>query len=114
MNTEIGNTVWTQMNTIDRNLVWCMGTKNPTAIENGLRFQVNGLSFKGTVEITLNGKDLYDVKFLKCVRKQNPEMKALGLKVMDTVLTLQSEVNDVYAEDLMPLLESKVENRKAQ
>jgi len=92
----IARTIYTQMLQIDRNLVGCMGVRKPTACANGLTFSVNGLSFKGQVTITLNGKDLYDVVLT------TPRSK----KVVSTH-------NDIFVEDLMPLLESLVENRSA-
>jgi hypothetical protein len=94
---------------MDRNMVWCMGTHKPTVIENGLRFNVNGRFFKGIVEITLNGGDLYDIKFIKPVRKQNEIAKSVGVKKFDITNVVQSEVNDVFFEDMMNILGAKVE-----
>lgn len=110
-NKTVANIIWTQMKEMDRNLCMCMGVTGLTVIENGLQFMVSGLSFKGYVQITLNGKDLYDVKLLKQKRTQNQQMKSLGIKSFDVSLVVQSETNDVFVEDLMPLLESLIENR---
>ena len=39
---------------------------SPVAIENGLRFKVQGFKFRGVVEIKYNeGSDLFDVSFIK-------------------------------------------------
>ena len=91
-----------------------MGTKNMNLLERGLRFNVSGLSFKGVVEITLNGSDLYDIKFFKPVRKQNQVMKDLGIKRFDTTLEEQKHLGflDVFVEDLMHNLEIIVENKQ--
>lgn len=107
----IAQEIWSQMNVIDRNLVWCMGTTRPKTIENGLQFNVGGFSFKGFVQITLNGADLYDVKFVKSTRKQNPIAKELGVRFFDTTTEVYKEFNNVFVEDLMPLLEEIVEKR---
>lgn len=113
-NKEIANTIWGQMKAIDGNLCMCMGVSKLLVIENGLQFNVNGLSFKGLVQITLNGSDLYDVKLVKPVRKQNMVAKELGIKTFDTVLETKAEYNDIFVDDLMGLLEDTVENRKGK
>ena len=47
-------------------VVWSWGFHNPIALENGLRFNVQGYKFKGVVEVAYNeGRDLFDVRFLK-------------------------------------------------
>ena len=47
-------------------VVWSWGFNSPIAIENGLRFKVQGFKFKGIVEIRYNeGHDLFDVTFIK-------------------------------------------------
>ena len=46
--------------------VWSWGFNSPTAIQNGLRFRVQGFKFKGIVEVVYNeGRDLFDVSFSK-------------------------------------------------
>ena len=110
-NKEIANTIWTQMKYIDSNLIMCMGVQGLTVIDRGLRFKVNGLSFKGLVEVTLNGGDLYDVAFITHSRKRNETAKALGVIRFDMVRNVQEVVNDVFFDGLMELLEDRVENR---
>lgn len=110
-NKEIARTIWEQMTELDRNLCMCMGVQKLTVINSGLQFQVHGLSFKGLVQITLNGGDLYDIKFVKAVRKQNMVAKELGVKLFDISHEVVDELNNVFAEDLMGILEDKVENR---
>ena len=47
-------------------VVWPWGFHNPVAIENGLRFKVQGFKFRGIVEVVYNeGRDLFDVSFIK-------------------------------------------------
>lgn len=47
-------------------VVWSWGFNNPIAIENGLRFKVQGFKFHGVVEVKYNeGSDLFDVSFFK-------------------------------------------------
>ena len=47
-------------------VVWSWGFNSPTAIENGLRFKVQGFKFNGIVEVKYNeGRDLFDVSFIK-------------------------------------------------
>ena len=47
-------------------VVWSWGFNSPIAIENGLRFKVQGFKFKGVVEVKYNeGSDLFDVSFIK-------------------------------------------------
>lgn len=97
-NIEIAKEIYSQMRILDMNLVMCMGVQKLVAVDRGLQFRVNGLSFKGIVEIKLNGGDLYDISFIKPARGKNPA------RVLETI-------NDVFAEDMMAFLESKVENR---
>ena len=47
-------------------IMWSWGFNSPIAIENGLRFKVQGFKFKGFVEVVYNeGWDLFDVSFIK-------------------------------------------------
>ena len=47
-------------------VVWSWGFHNPVAIENGLRFKVQGFKFRGVVSIVYNeGSDLFDLSFIK-------------------------------------------------
>ena len=46
--------------------MWSWGFNSPIAIENGLRFKVQGFKFRGIVEVKYNeGSDLFDVSFIK-------------------------------------------------
>lgn len=59
---EIAKTIASQ---IGNKALFMIGAKNLVAIENGLQFKI-GKNSKGVnyVQITLNGLDLYDVRFL--------------------------------------------------
>ena len=47
-------------------VVWSWGFHNPIALENGLRFKVQGFKFKGVVEVVYDeGSDLFNVRFIK-------------------------------------------------
>ena len=47
-------------------VVWSWGFHKPMALENGLRFKVQGFKFKSTVEVIYNeGSDLFDLSFIK-------------------------------------------------
>ena len=47
-------------------VMWSWGFNSPIAIEDGLRFKVQGFKFRGIVEVLYNeGSDLFDVSFIK-------------------------------------------------
>lgn len=47
-------------------VMWSWGFNSPIAIEDGLRFKVQGFKFRGIVEVVYNeGSDLFDVSFIK-------------------------------------------------
>ena len=47
-------------------VMFSWGFNSPVAIQNGLRFKVQGFKFKGVVEVVYNeGRDLFDVSFIK-------------------------------------------------
>ena len=47
-------------------VVYSWGFHNPVALENALRFRVNGFKFRGVVEVAYNeGRDLFDISFIK-------------------------------------------------
>lgn len=114
-NKEIADTIWYQMRAIDKNLVMCMGVTKLCVIEQGLQFNVNGLSFKGMIKITLNWRDTYDVEFLKLERSYyvagEPNNYGRGKRYVNLPKQFK-KFTDIYVEDLMPLLEREVENRE--
>ena len=47
-------------------VIWSWGFNSPVAINDGLRFKVQGFKFRGVVEVFYNeGQDLFDVNFIK-------------------------------------------------
>ena len=69
------------------------GARDFVTSPKGIRFRVLGTKNKSNmIEITLNGKDLYDIKFLKYTASRM------------TTNTVKA-VNDVYAEDLVKVFE---------
>lgn len=47
-------------------VVYSWGFHNPMALENALRFKVNGFKFRGVVEVAYHeGSDLFDISFIK-------------------------------------------------
>lgn len=47
-------------------VMWSWGFNSPIAVDNGLRFKVQGFKFKGIVEVVYNeGWDLFDISFIK-------------------------------------------------
>lgn len=47
-------------------VVYSWGFHKPMALENGLRFNVQGFKFRGVVSIVYNeGSDLFDLSFIK-------------------------------------------------
>ena len=47
-------------------VMFSWGFNSPIAIQNGLRFKVQGFKFRGIVEVVYNeGSDLFDLSFIK-------------------------------------------------
>ena len=47
-------------------VVYSWGFHKPMALQNGLRFKVQGFKFRGVVDVVYNeGRDLFDVSFIK-------------------------------------------------
>ena len=72
-------------------VVWSWGFHNPVAIENGMRFRVNGFKFKGIVEVKYDeGRDLFNISFIK----------------RDKVVEV---VNGVYCDMIVDVIDNTVE-----
>lgn len=110
-NKTIANTIWQQLKSLDTNLCMCMGVQQLTVIEKGLQFKVNGLAFKGLVQITLTPADLYEIKFLKMKRHYYVNDLDAGIKRYVNLPEVVSVTGGVYAEDMPEILERTVEGR---
>jgi hypothetical protein len=93
---QVAKTILTQIHSLDK---WALGawgaqdfvsTNNPSS----LQFRVNGAKFKGKVVIHLNGKDLYDIDF------------GVG---KDLKWVSKHKEHDIYAEDLVKILDDYIE-----
>lgn len=72
-------------------VVFSWGFHHPVAVENGLRFNVQGFKFRGVVEVVYNeGHDLFDVSFIKA----NKVIATAKDIFFDSLV----EVIDVYVE----------------
>lgn len=72
-------------------VVWSWGFHNAKAVENGLRFNVQGFKFRGVVEVVYNeGQDLFDVSFIKA----NKVVKSIDGVFFDMLV----DVIDDYVE----------------
>ena len=105
---EIANTIRDQIRTIDKMALMAWGATKLTALPEtktslgGLQFEVKGLAFKGIIAITLNGSDLYEVEAKTKSRINRRTMEQVGLK-------RKFYTKDVYAEDLVNILDSVIE-----
>ena len=73
------------------NIVWSWGFNTPVAIENGLRFSVQGFLHKGKVEVVYDeGYDLFTVRLLNAdgsTKKEEEGVYLDGLvEVIDTLV----------------------------
>lgn len=72
-------------------VMWSWGFHQPIAIENGLRFKVQGYKFKGIVEVVYNeAHDLFDVKLIKA----NKVVKTIH----DVFFYMLADTIDYYVE----------------
>ena len=67
-------------------VVYSWGFHQPMALENGLQFKVQGFKFKGIVEVVYNeGRDLFDVRFLKANKVVNTIEGVFFDMLVDTI-----------------------------
>jgi hypothetical protein len=76
--------------------VWSWGANTWVGGESFLQFKVQGYKLKGTVRITLNGADLYNLEF------KNRKGKVVNA------------INDVYAEDMVDIIDNLVETNNGK
>lgn len=91
---SIAKTIHQQIKALD---FWALGAwaaRELTDCGDGLRFKVNCPKLKhGFVKITLNGSDLYDIRFMK--------MRSGKFIVDETI-------NDVFVENLVEVIDRRV------
>ena len=102
-NKEIATTILQQLG--GKRFIVFTGAKDFLAIDNGLRFKIGRNTSKtNRIEITLNGADLYDMRFIKYrpfsikVDHKKGEVKTIEEKI-ETI----KEFNDVYFDQLQEL-----------
>lgn len=81
------------------------GAKNLLALENGIRFTIGRNASKANrVEITLNGLDLYDIKFIKHTPyKIKVDYNKGTVKETQEKSVVLKEYNDIYCDMLQEL-----------
>lgn len=88
-NKQIAQTILSQLG--GNHFASMTGANNFVAVENGLQMNIRqNLSGANKLVIKLNGKDLYDVRFVRVAR---------------AAVKVKAEFNDVFAEDLARLFE---------
>jgi len=86
--------ILSQIKTLDPMATFAWGAKDMIRITDGLKFKTSGMvKWKGYVEVTLNGSDLYDIDFYK---------------IRGAKLTYTEQVTDVFVEDLVSTIDSVV------
>ena len=74
-------------------VVLSWGFNSPVAINNGLRFSVNGFIHKGLVEVVYNeGTDLFD---LKLIRNNEPSIIITDVEVSELIEVIDTHVERV-------------------
>lgn len=81
------------------------GAKNLLALENGIRFTIGRNASKANrVEITYNGLDLYDIKFIKHTPyKIKVDYNKGTVKETQEKTVVLKEYNDIYCDMLQEL-----------
>jgi hypothetical protein len=92
---SIAQTILSQIKTIDPRATWAWGAKELVNMGDGLKFKTSGMvKWKGQVYIKYNeGSDLYDIEFFR-IRGAN--------------VKYDKQVSDVFAEDLVNIIDSVV------
>lgn len=82
-------------------VVFSWGFNSPVAINNGLRFSVNGFIFKGLVEVIYNGSTaLFDIKLINTNKATIIISNVINDMLTDTLDTLieKNESDENYKE----------------
>ncbi len=95
---SIAKIIHSQIKALDFWAFGAWGAKNLVALNDGLQFKTSGMvGWKGQVQITLNGSDLYDIAFVR-VRKVKGEYKVITDK----------KVTDIFVDDLVNQIDIQV------
>jgi hypothetical protein len=87
-------------------VMFSWGFHQPVAIENGLQFKVQGFKFRGIVEVVYNeGRDLFDVRFLKANKVVNTIEGVFFDMLVDTIDDFVERVPD-YDKKVQEFLNS--------
>ena len=88
-NMEIAKTIMAQLG--GNKIVAMCGVTNITAIENGVTFKIMKNNMKcNYIKIVLNSNDLYDIEYIT---------------IRGTIIKIKGSLSDVYAEDMISLME---------
>jgi hypothetical protein len=99
-NQEIAKTIISQIQFADSRALWAWGAKNFVTQTNGVKFQVNGLKFKGHVVITLTPADTYTIELGKLNLRANA--KNFGWNSV-------AKIEDIYCDNLMETIDAAIE-----
>ena len=88
---SIAKEIQNQLFHFGKEKVWSWGAHSYEGGENSLQFKVQGYKLKGSVHITLNGSDLYDIVF-----------KNVNGGIVKTL-------NDIYCDLMVELIDNEVE-----
>ena len=84
-------------------VVWSWGFNSPIAIENGMRFKVQGFKFRGIVEVKYDqGTDLFVVSFIKngeVVKSVNGVFFDSLVEVIDNTVEKTSDYEERVKEE---------------
>lgn len=90
----VAKTILEQIKTIDPMALMSWGAKGYVGSSNSIQFSVGGMTrWKGKVVITLNERDLYDIRFFR----------GRGIDIIE-----DTSAEDVYVEDLVDVIDGKV------
>ena len=88
-----------------RNFVFLSETKiGNTWFRGGLQFEVNGLKFKGIIQIRLNGSDVYEIEAIK-----KTQTRKNGF-VQHSQITIE-HIKDVCCDELVDELDLIIEGK---
>lgn len=117
---QVAKIIREQLYALDRMAMWAYGAHQFNGYDagevfngktdlGGLMFHVKGLKLKrGMIQIRLNGNDLYTVE---AYRKTSKLTQVGERKKRIPELQRVAEVDDVYAEDLIGVLDSIIEGK---